>query len=100
MNKMKHLSFYKDMMVLDTQLPTMTSGKRHNDNAFATSNVKIVNSRIVPVPDARKQWVKMECAALSENNKKNHMMTRRARSQFESRLWSDHRPIYLDIVRT
>eukprot|EP00938_MAST-03A_sp_MAST-3A-sp1_P006751 g6751.t1 len=97
MNKFKSLRFYKDMMLLDTHLDTMTNGKSHNDNAFVTSNVKIVHSGIVPVPKAHKHWVMMELASLSEYKKRN-TMTRRARSQFESRIWSDHRPIYIDIA--
>ena len=98
MNKFKSLRFYKDMMLLDTHLDTMTNGKSHNDNAFVTSNVKIVHSGIVPVPKAHKHWVMMELASLSEYKKRSNAMTRRARSQFESRIWSDHRPIYIDIA--
>ena len=97
MNKFKNLRFYKDMMLLDTHLDTMTNGKSHNDNAFVTSNVKIVHSGIVPVPKAHKHWVMMELASLSEYKKRSNAMTRRARSQFESRIWSDHRPIYFDV---
>jgi len=96
MNRFKKLKFFDSKnMVFDTSNDTMTNGRNHNDNAFATNKVNIIRKGIVPIPKAYKQWVMMETASLSEHKQRH--MTSRKKAQFESRLWSDHRPIYFDV---
>ena len=86
-------------MILKGAVDTMTTkGTSHNDNGFATSYVRILDSGTVRVPEQYEQWLRLEMAMKSENRKYELRSKTRALAQFKSYIWSDHKPIYIDVV--